>query len=153
MSGPFYMAAGIGSGKVLTESVGLSTSEPWYSPIRAIHDEHFYDPWEERLAQINARYGLQGDHALLTHGPGLPPPWFNGDIEAVEPGKWVLVISLNPRIDHRKQDALKLVPRPEVHARNLLGPLATLQHQPLVSRLLRPACQPCRRCARSGAGA
>ena len=61
----------------------MSNSEPWYGPIRAIHDEHFHDPWEERLTELNARFGLQGDDVFLTHGPGLPPPWFNGDIEAI----------------------------------------------------------------------
>jgi hypothetical protein len=79
----------------------LGTSEPWYRPVRAIHDEHFYDPWEEHLARLNARYGLQDDDVLLTHGPGLPPPWFNGDIESIEPGQWVLVISLNPKLNPR----------------------------------------------------
>jgi hypothetical protein len=33
-------------------------------------------------------------------GPGaLPPEWFVGDFEVIEPNKWVLVLSLNPRID------------------------------------------------------
>jgi hypothetical protein len=31
-------------------------------------------------------------------------PWFNGDIEVVEPGRWVLVISLNHHIDPDDQE-------------------------------------------------
>lgn len=83
----------------------MSNSEPWYGPVRAIHDDHFHDPWEERLAHINDRFGLQGNDVFLTHGPGLPPPWFNGDIEAVQPGRWVLAISLNPRLNPRSPSA------------------------------------------------
>lgn len=77
----------------------------WYDPVRAIHDEHFYDPWEERLRRLNARLALHEDDVFLTHGPGLPPPWFNGDIEVVQQHRWVLVISLNPRLNPRDPDA------------------------------------------------
>lgn len=83
----------------------MDTHERWYGQIRAFHDDHFYDPWEERLTQINARLALREDDVFLTHGPGLPPPWFNGDIEVVQPHQWILVISLNPRLNPRSHTA------------------------------------------------
>ncbi len=67
----------------------MERASPWYSEIRAIHDRHFDDPWQERLTYLNERYGLTGKDALAIHGPNVPPPWFNGDIEAVEAGTWV----------------------------------------------------------------
>ncbi|MBA3450051.1 MAG: hypothetical protein H0T18_02425 [Chloroflexia bacterium] len=77
----------------------------WYQGIRDIHDRHIHDSWEERVDAINQRYQLRGEHILLTHGPGVPMPWFNGDIQSVEPGKWVLVISLNHQIDSNPSEA------------------------------------------------
>ena len=67
----------------------------WYQHIREIHDGHFLDPWQERADAINQRYDLPPQHRLLTHGPGIPLPWFLGDVEGIEPGCWVLTISLN----------------------------------------------------------
>jgi hypothetical protein len=71
----------------------------WYQGIREIHDRHFHYSWEERVDAINQCYQLSGEHMLLTHGLGVPMPWFNGDIESVEPGQWALVVSLNHHID------------------------------------------------------
>jgi hypothetical protein len=71
----------------------------WHQGVRDIHDRYFHESWEERVNAINQRYGLADDHLLLTHGSGVPMPWFNGDIESIKPGKWVLVISLNHQID------------------------------------------------------
>lgn len=71
----------------------------WYQDIRDIHDRHFCDPWQERADVINRRYRLPRDHMLLTHGTAIPVPWFIGDIQAVQPGRWVLVISLNHHIN------------------------------------------------------
>ena len=68
---------------------------PWYQEIQNIHDRHFSDPWQDRVDAINQRYRLSRQHMLFTPDPEGPMPWFNGDIEAVEPGRWVLVISLN----------------------------------------------------------
>lgn len=79
----------------------------WYQGIRDIHDRHFHDSWEERVDAINRRYDLAGDHMVLTHGPGIPMPWFNGDIEAIEPGNWVLAISLNHQLDRDGIEMLK----------------------------------------------
>src|SRR5829696_1175123 len=94
------------------QSMSTATEHPlkgetsWYQDVRHIHDRHFHDPWQDRADAINQRYCLSRKHMLLTPGPGVPMPWFNGDIEAVEPGRWVLVISLNPHTDPDAQDAL-----------------------------------------------
>lgn len=56
----------------------------------------FDDQWNAHLRALNTQLGLTDDHRFATHGPWIPPMWFNGDIEALEPGLWVLAISLNP---------------------------------------------------------
>ena len=84
----------------------MTEPSTWYQEIRAIHDRHFNDPWQERANAINRRFNLPRPHMLLTHGPGVPMPWFNGDIERIEPGHWVLVISLNHQINPDKKEAL-----------------------------------------------
>ena len=68
----------------------------WQAELRRLHDEALAVDWGDHLAELNARYCLQGRDALLTADVGLPPAWFNGDVEAIEPGCWVLVVSLNP---------------------------------------------------------
>ena len=77
----------------------------WYQGIRDIHDRHFHESWQERADAINQRFQLSRGHILLTHGPGVPMPWFNGDIHSVEPGHWVLVVSLNHQIDSHAPEA------------------------------------------------
>jgi hypothetical protein len=52
--------------------------------------------WDTHLDELNTRLGLGVDHRFSTNGPGEPPTFFNGDIDKLEPGRWVLVISLNP---------------------------------------------------------
>lgn len=79
----------------------------WYEPIWNIHENHFYDHWQERLSRINSRYQLTGENTLLTHSSTVPPPWFNGDIEAVQPGEWVLMVSLNPRVKPTETEAIQ----------------------------------------------
>ncbi len=83
----------------------MAEREPWYSEIREIHDRHFRDHWQERANEIYHKYGLAGDDRLVTPVPGGLMPWFNGDIEQVEPGRWVLVVSLNHQINPEKIDA------------------------------------------------
>lgn len=68
----------------------------WRTELRAIYDEALEVDWDAHLTRLNADYGLSGRHALSTTDAGLPPAWFNGDIEAIDPGHWVLVIALNP---------------------------------------------------------
>ena len=61
----------------------------WYDGIRAIHDRHFGDDWQERVNELNRR--LTGPQDFMLPHRAYPPPWFNGDIERLEPGRWVLV--------------------------------------------------------------
>jgi hypothetical protein len=86
----------------------LSEQSPWYQEIREIHDRNFHHWWQERVDAINQRYALSRQPMLFTPDPGAPMPWFNGDIEAVEPGGWVLVISLNHYVN---PDDRKSLPR------------------------------------------
>jgi hypothetical protein len=64
--------------------------------LRRLHSEALKTDWDAHLAGVNAQYGFIGDHALSTADAGIPPAWFNGDVEAIRPGDWVLVVSLNP---------------------------------------------------------
>jgi hypothetical protein len=52
--------------------------------------------WDAHLDELNTRLGLGVDYRFSTHGPGQPPTFFNGDIDALQPGRWVLAVSLNP---------------------------------------------------------
>lgn len=89
-----------------TPEHALERKTRWYQEIRAIHDQHFSDPWQERVDAINRRHNLPREHMLLTPEPGRPLLWFIGDIEAVKPGRWVLVISLNHYANPDAREAL-----------------------------------------------
>lgn len=82
----------------------LAEKSAWYQDIRNIHDRYFHESWQIHVDAINNRYQLSGGHVLLTHGPGMPMPWFNGDVESVEPWNWALVVSLNHQIDSDPPD-------------------------------------------------
>ncbi|MGH2363302.1 MAG: hypothetical protein ACRDHX_01460 [Chloroflexota bacterium] len=69
----------------------------WQEKIRRIHDGTFDVDWDRHLAALNERLKLEPEHRLSTPGPGLPPSLFTGDLTAVRPGAWALVISLNPQ--------------------------------------------------------
>jgi hypothetical protein len=84
---------------------GSEWQTPWYQEIREIHDRHFHDPWQERVDAINQRYLLSRHHMLFAPDSGVLVPWFNGNIEAVEPGRWILVISLNHYVDPVEREA------------------------------------------------
>ncbi len=68
----------------------------WLSDLHEVHSSALEVDWESHLAALNERYGLTGDHQLSTADVGLPPAWFNGDVESIQPTQWVLVVSLNP---------------------------------------------------------
>ncbi len=67
---------------------------PWVRELRQLHEENFFD-WTSHLLDLNRRLGLAGRDEFTVPNAGLPPSWFVGDIEALQPGPWVLVISLN----------------------------------------------------------
>ena len=73
-----------------------SSSMGWLQAIRELHELHFSFDWYSHALALSHRYGLEGDDELKVNAPGLPPRWFSGDVEAIEPERWVLVVSLNP---------------------------------------------------------
>lgn len=83
----------------------MGPTPQWYDEVRSIHDEQFYQPWQQRIQELNRRFMLAGDHVLLTHGRSVPPVWFNGDIERIKRGDWALMVSLNPHIDPNARQA------------------------------------------------
>ena len=66
----------------------------WVRELRRLHEANFFD-WTRHLRDLNRRYDLGGRDELTVPNEGLPPSWFVGDVEALEPGRWVLVVSLN----------------------------------------------------------
>ena len=70
----------------------------WRAALRRIFDENFEYDWSAHLAVLNQRYRFEGDRSLSGTAAGMPPVWFNGNIDAIETGGWVLVISLNPSL-------------------------------------------------------
>ena len=73
----------------------LMSYAAWLDRLRQIFDESFRVDWESRLASLNERLGLRAEGRLAVSIPGLPPFWFNGDVEGLAGAPWTLVISLN----------------------------------------------------------
>src|SRR5215216_831609 len=69
----------------------------WYDEIRTIFDRSSQEEWLPRLDQFNNRPPIKkvGTTFSLPKA-GQPPAWFNGDITALDPGEWVLVVMDNP---------------------------------------------------------
>ena len=87
----------------------MSSSNGWVAKIRQIHNKYFTYPWGHHLDWLNTDLCLAGKARLVTNAPGLPPVWINGNIEALEPHRWVLVISLNPGLGRTIEDAPPIV--------------------------------------------
>ncbi len=68
---------------------------PWFRELRQLHDENFHEDWTTHLDALNRELGLSGTAAFGTPARSLAPSWFVGDVEALPPRQWVLVISLN----------------------------------------------------------
>ncbi len=68
---------------------------PWFRELRQLHDENFREDWTSHVDALNRELGLTGHAAFGLPARGLPPSWCVGDVEAVPPRQWVLVISLN----------------------------------------------------------
>lgn len=73
----------------------MTAPAPWLTELRSLFDGAFADDWSAHVSDLNARYGLAADGELSIHVPESPL-WFIGDVEAIQPGAWVLAISLNP---------------------------------------------------------
>jgi hypothetical protein len=72
--------------------------ETWLSTLHSIHDDGFSRDWRSHLDKLNQDLRLEGEAALQTSFPNLPPIWFNGDLDSLAPGDWTLVISLNHQL-------------------------------------------------------
>ena len=70
----------------------------WLDRLRQIFDESFQVDWESHLASLNERLGLRAESRFAVSIPGLPPFWFNGDVEGLADAPWTLVISLNHQV-------------------------------------------------------
>ena len=68
----------------------------WLERLRQLHDGAFSVDWQSHVNGLNRTYGIAEESRLRTVAPGLPPVLFNGDVEALRPGKWTLVVSINP---------------------------------------------------------
>ena len=78
----------------------MAEHDDWRAELRRIFDESFHFDWTDHLAGLNARLNLQDDPFQVSI-PGLPPCLFNGDVEAITPGDWTLVISLNHQLSEK----------------------------------------------------
>ncbi len=68
--------------------------QSWTAELRRLHDEHFEFDWERHVRALNKRLRLSGKDEFGL-APGLPPSWLVGDVAALTPRQWVLVVSLN----------------------------------------------------------
>ena len=68
---------------------------PWVEQLRELHDDAFLVDWSANFEALNRDLDLTGPYELGVPAPGFPPSWFVGDVEALEPHRWVLVVSLN----------------------------------------------------------
>ena len=69
--------------------------DDWLSQLRGIHDASIHSDWASLAANVNRRSSLTGGSEMEPSRPGLPPIWFQGNVEGIKPGNWVLVMSLN----------------------------------------------------------
>lgn len=75
-----------------------ATGTTWRQRLREIFDGAFQHDWDGHVQALNERFGFDGDKKLCPTAAGMPPVWFNGNIERVNAGRWVLVVSLNPSL-------------------------------------------------------
>jgi len=81
-------------------------ADKWQARLRTIYDDAFSFDWQSHLQKLNQELGLAGEAELSTSFSGLPPIWFNGDVDALVRGSWTLVISLNHQLPGDEQPLL-----------------------------------------------
>lgn len=90
----------------------ISLGEPtWLVALRQLHDQAFLVDWKEHLARLNARLKPSDPSQFSLPRADLPPAWFNGDVEHLVPGSWVLFVSLNPQVPGK--EVVGVEPTPE----------------------------------------
>lgn len=67
----------------------------WTDELRRLHDSNFAFDWDGHVRALNERLQLTGADEFGLPAAGLPPSWFVGDVAALEPRRWVLIVSLN----------------------------------------------------------
>lgn len=77
----------------------------WVRELRRLHEEAYSCDWTSHLRDLNRRHELGGRDELAVPDAGLPPSWFVGDVEALDPGRWILVVSLNQASWAEKDEA------------------------------------------------
>ncbi len=81
-----------------TMSTNKQQDPDWLNSLRALYKEALCYDWDSNVRKLNERYNLTGQRELSLQVAGLPPAWFNGDVESIEPGRWVMAVSLNPHV-------------------------------------------------------
>src|SRR5690349_19510314 len=75
-----------------------SDEKHWSARVNALHEWSMGYDWSRHLLDLNERCHLSKAEELSLSLPGCPPAFFNGNIEALEPNRWVLVVSINPAL-------------------------------------------------------
>ena len=81
-----------------TMSTNKQQDPDWLNSLRALYKEALCYDWDSNVRKLNERYNLTGQRELSLQVAKLPPAWFNGDVESIEPGRWVMAVSLNPHV-------------------------------------------------------
>ncbi len=81
-----------------TMSTNMQQYPDWLNSLRALYKDALCYDWDSNVRKLNERYNLTAHRALSLQVAGLPPAWFNGDVESIEPGRWVMAVSLNPHV-------------------------------------------------------
>ena len=71
----------------------------WHLGLRRIWDNAARElDWDAHIQSLNLRLGLDESAEFRSSFPGLPPIWFQGNVEVLLPREWTLVISLNHQL-------------------------------------------------------
>jgi len=76
--------------------------EAWLDELRRDFDDALTRDWRSHVRALNVELGLIGSDALVELD--RPPEYFWGDLDALVPGAWVAVVSLNPQITGAEWD-------------------------------------------------
>jgi len=75
----------------------------WIERLRALQLESFELDRESNLQRLNVKLQLPTESRFSLAVPAAPPPLFNGDVEAIRPGHWALIVSLNHQLEPSKR--------------------------------------------------
>jgi len=72
--------------------------KPWVEPIREIFRKAAGFDWDPHLEAVSDAFGLRDKERFKTTFVRTAPILFQGMLEALEPGDWTLVVSLNHQL-------------------------------------------------------